>query len=33
MATIKISNVKDYLPNLIKITLPGKKTKTKKISK
>ena len=33
MATIKVSNIKDYLPSLIRITLPGKKTKTKKISK
>ena len=33
MAVIKISELKNYLPNVIRITLPKGKVKIKKINK
>jgi hypothetical protein len=33
MPVIRITNSKDYLPPIIRVTLPKLKTKTKKINK
>lgn len=33
MPVIRISNSKDYLPPIVRVTLPRVKTKTKKINK
>lgn len=33
MAVVKVSNIKNYLPAIVKVTLPNKKTKTLKVSK
>lgn len=33
MAVIKVSNVKNYLPNIVRVTLPKIKVKTVKINK
>lgn len=33
MAVVKVSNIKGYLPAIVKVTLPGARVKTKKITK
>lgn len=33
MAVVKVSEIKNYLPAIVKVTMPKGKTKTKKITK
>jgi hypothetical protein len=33
MAVVRVTNVKNYLPNVIRVTMPKGKTKTVKINK